>query len=507
MNPLTIAIPRRAACSLAAALALLCGGCAVVPQPLEPAKLGVQAKARLERMIAPEQEPVTGAIDLYEAMARAIKYNLDYRVEMMEQALRLRDLDLRRFDMLPQVVAAANHNGRDSDAGGISRSLISGRESLEPSTSSERQVTDASLTLSWDVLDFGLGYVRAQQAADQVLVAEERKRKIVNRIVEDVRTAYWRTVSAERMLGRLQDLETEVDKSLANAREQFARRETAPLAALTYEREILTIRREIQSLQRELALAKRQLAALMNLAPETDYRVVLPERAVAWPALDRTLAQMTLEAVRNRPELREVSYQLRINERASDAALLELLPSLRAFVGPSWTSNELAYHKNWVGWGARASWNLINVFKLDAAQAQVRAQGELLDQRALALTMAVATQVVVSRAQYEHRQREVRTAAEYHAVQQKIIEQMRAHWQAERVSRQTLVREEMNSLVAEVRLDIALAELQNAFANVHASMGLDPFGEGVSSHDGVAALSAHLRRLWNGRGDRVAKEG
>ena len=45
------------------------------------------------------------------------------------------------------------------------------------------------------------------------------------------------------------------------------------------------------------------------------------------------------------------------------------------------------------------------------------------------------------------------------------------------ISEQTLIREEMNTLVAEVKYDIAYAGLQNAFGNVYASMGLDPFGD------------------------------
>ena len=35
------------------------------------------------------------------------------------------------------------------------------------------------------------------------MLAEERKRKVINRIVEDVRSAYWRAVSAERLLGKI----------------------------------------------------------------------------------------------------------------------------------------------------------------------------------------------------------------------------------------------------------------------------------------------------------------
>ena len=48
--------------------------------------------------------------------------------------------------------------------------------------------------MSWNLLDFGVSYYRARQQADQVLIAEERKRKVVQNILADTRNAYWRAL-------------------------------------------------------------------------------------------------------------------------------------------------------------------------------------------------------------------------------------------------------------------------------------------------------------------------
>ncbi|MGH9895393.1 MAG: TolC family protein, partial [bacterium] len=93
--------------------------------------------------------------------------------------------------MLPQFVSNLSYNARDKFSGASSRSLITGRQSLESSTSSDRDVGEVELGLVWNVLDFGVSYYRAKQAADRVLIAEEQKRKAVNRIAQEVRTAYW----------------------------------------------------------------------------------------------------------------------------------------------------------------------------------------------------------------------------------------------------------------------------------------------------------------------------
>ena len=165
--------------------------------------------------------------------------------------LRSSEADLANLDKLPRLVANAGFSNRDNFSGSRSSALIDstsvGEQSLVPSTSSERDVIDSDLTLSWDVLDFGLSYVRAKQAADGVLIANERKRRVANRIIEDVRTAYWRAVSAERLVDKLSKLESDIERALTESDAAYRKRQTSPLSALTYQRELLDIQNTIQT--------------------------------------------------------------------------------------------------------------------------------------------------------------------------------------------------------------------------------------------------------------------
>ncbi len=481
----------------ASAMALL-SGCAVNPKPLTPSEIDTTAQKNWDTVDA-EQEPVAAPIDLYEAMARGLKYNLDYKVEMMEEALKTRELNLARYDMLPQLVAGAGYAGRNNFSGASSLSLITRRQSLEPSTSSERNVFTGDLTLSWDVLDFGLSYVRAQQRADEVLISQERRRKVANRIIEDIRTSYWRAVSAQRLLDKLQQLEDSVTRTLDNSERLAERRLSAPLTALTYQRELVEIQAEVRKLQRELVIAKAQLAALMNLKPGTEFTLVLPDRQQALPAMNYTGEDMMMTALKNRAELREVSYRQRINAKEIDVALLSALPNFKAILGVNVDSNDFLYNNDWFQWGARASWNVLNLFRMGDQKKAVRAQDDLLRQRELALTMAVITQVHVSRARFAHLKEELDTAAHQMRVQDKILYQIRSGYKAGAMSQQTMLREEMNTLVAEVKYDIAYADAQNAYANLFASMGIDDFSPDVTGREDVATLKNSLSGLWQGR--------
>ena len=478
---------------------VMLSGCSVKLQPLNIEELEAKSEARLEQFTA-NQEAITRPITLHEAMARALKYNLDYKVELYEEALRSSEADLVNLDKLPRLVANAGYSNRDNFSGSSSSALLGsstiGGQSLVSSTSSDRDLIDADLSLSWDVLDFGLSYVRAKQAADAVLVANERKRRVANRIIEDVRTAYWRAVSAERLVDKLSRLESDIDKALTESDAAYRKRQTSPLAALTYQRELLDIQNTIQTMHSESFAAKRQLAALMNVDPSMDFTLALPPRESKDTAIVFNPEQMIRFALLNRPELRELNYEQRIGENEATAGLLQLLPSLRFFGGFNYNSNDFLFNNDWLSWGARTSWNIFEVFKYPHVKKTTELQQELLNQRALALTMAVVTQVHVSASRYEIAKRRLSTSGNYFDVNNNIMEQTEIGYNARKVSHQNFVREKMNSIVAEARYDVARASVENAYANVFASIGQDTFGDINVSESSVTELGNHLKNHW-----------
>jgi outer membrane protein TolC len=481
---------------------LALAGCTVSPSPLTIDEVNNFTAKNLAEVVA-DQEPVRGSIGLYEAMARALKYNLDFKVEMMNEALAASKFDLKKYDMLPSLVASSGYAGRSNHSGGRSRLLTPPfTQSLAPSTSSQKNVVSADLSFSWHILDFGLSYVRAKQASNEVLIAEERRRKVVNRIIEDVRTAYWRAYSAQRLIGALGRLQRRVKRALKNARYLAASGQAEPLTAMTYERELLDIKRQIHELHRDLQTAKMQLAALMNVSPGTRFRLQNTRRRGSRLRLAMGPGDMVAAALRNRPELREAALKVRINKQDADAAVLELLPGANIYAAANIDTNDFLFHNNWLSWGAKASWNLMRLFAYPTKRASIDAQKELNKQRALALTMAVMTQVYVARAKFAHSRYILDASGRYYRVQRRILNKVRARAANEASSEQTLIREEMNALVARAKYDIAYANLQNAYANIYASIGIDPYPANISRDLGIKALSRSLQRSWVERGAR-----
>ena len=176
----------------------LFAGCAVVPEQLTDSEVRNRVNSD-QALLYVEQEQVFKPISFEEAVARALKYNLDYRLKLMESALASGLANLSRYDMLPNLLANAGYASRNNDSGGNSVDIDTGQRTLTNSTSQERNRQLASAEFSWNMLDFGVSYFRAKQQADQYLIAEERRRRVIQNILQDTRASYWRAVRLQQI--------------------------------------------------------------------------------------------------------------------------------------------------------------------------------------------------------------------------------------------------------------------------------------------------------------------
>lgn len=476
---------------------LIASGCGIQPKVIteqENKQRVTQDLLALQK----DYDAIQGPISLEEATARALKNNLDLQIELRRKALTQKQLNLTSYDMLPKLVVDLNYNSRSNFSGASSRSLITGRRTLEPSTSSNRSVFSTALGLSWNVLDFGVSYYRAQQAADFVLIQEEQKRKVVNRIVQDVRTAYWRAVSYERLLFRMRKLKERVRESLEQNDHIEHERLSNPRDTLEYKRELLSIERELSWLQRDLALARSQLAALMSIKPGTPFSLVIPERDEFSRKIDLEIDDMEQIALESRPELRELFYKKRANAKETRAAILQMLPGIELRGDYNYSTNSFLFNGDWLSIGSQLSWNLISLISMPAKMDELGAKEKLLDAERLSMSMAVLAQLHVSLAQFSNINEEYRAAYDYLKVQKRIMRLSRAEAYSGKISGQKLIREEMNTLLAEVRNDKIYSDLENAYAEIYVSLGLDPIPENLDSKD-LSNLTSELVKHWSKR--------
>lgn len=480
-------------------LALAVTGCAVKTQPIEPGVSEQRAKSDLAKMFK-DQEALQGPLTLHEAMARAVKYNLEARLKIMEEALAQRQVDLATFDMLPRMAMSAGYAGRSNVSASSSQSILTNTQSLEPSTSQDRDRDVADLTMVWNVLDFGVSYVNAKQQGDQRLIVQERRRKVVQTIIQDVRSAYWRAVAAERLLAQIDALMARVDQAKANSQQLGEQRLGDQIATLNYQRALIEATRQLEEQRRALSLAKTELGALINLAPGTKLTLAA-SNDYSVPELKVDLAILEQQALASRPELREQDYQSRISAAEVRKAMLRMLPGLEFSAGGHYDSNSFLSNQSWADYGVKVTWNLFNVISAPAAINVAKAGEQVVEARRQAMSMAVLAQLYVANANFNEARRQFTTSQQLVSLDGQIVEQLRNRHQAQGIGELELIQGELNALQADLRRDLAYAELRNSYGQVFASAGLDPLPTKLRSDsltDIAQALSSNESRWQQG---------
>jgi outer membrane protein, multidrug efflux system len=474
--------PDRSVLRLAAALGialLASGGCTLVPHPLSDADRLAEADRDRAEMFGNE-EPLRHPLTLHEAFARALKYNLDGRVKLIEEALSQDDLDLSRYDLLPKAYLNAAATSRNNVNASSSEAIATGEQSLVPSTSTDNNDRAADLLVSWNILDFGVSYFAARQQSDRVLIGYEERRKVIQTLLQDVRRAFWRAASAQRLNRQISDSIRAAEAALPDARKVETEGLRSPVDSLRYQKALLDLIRQLEGAQSLLAVSKTELAQLINLPPDQPYSLAVPHD-LRIDSVHVPIGQMEETALLLNPEIRELSYQKRISVDETHKALLKLLPGITFSYDPSYDSNSFLVNHYWATSAVRLGGYLSNLLTFPVTYRRAENAEHLADLKREAVSMAVLAKLHIAYQQYLDASRAFRRAQEVSDVDQRLYEQIRNRnatdvgGDLERISAQ------VSAEISQLQRYQSYAETQSALGRLYSALGIDPLPEDVDT--------------------------
>lgn len=454
-------------------------GCANI-QPIALSQGEMQNQTKLDaETIRQNIVPINGPLTMDEAMARALKYNLERRARMMEEALVMGQLDVSKFDMLPKITAQAGYMSRD-----VSRFTFSSRypnenpSSTNPadsSTTSERQHSTRDLGLTWSMLDVGLGYYGSKQQADRFLIAGEKRRKAMHILMQDVRTAYWRAASAQLLKADVIKVIALAEEALADSRKVSNERIKNPLEPLRYQRQLLENMRLLENINQELSSAQIDLASLINAPLNKPIQIATTDLQNISDQVNQVPVEKLEEvALENNADLREQNYNGRIAREETRRTLLKLFPNISFNYGNKYDTDRYLLDNNWNEAGLQLSFNLMNIFTAGTQLKLADAGVALADQRRVAAQASVLTQVHLSRLQVINARSQFDRADAIYATDSKIAEVMRNRQLVAAQSKLDVVSTETASILSLLRRYQALAQVQVAENRLIATLGLEP---------------------------------
>jgi outer membrane protein TolC len=390
----------------------------------------------------------------------------------MEDALALRQTSLMTYDMLPRLVAAAGYTERDSYNASASMDVFTNQQSLAPSTSTDKGFYNGDLTLTWNILDFGVSYFQAKQQADRAHIMKERRRKTVHTIMQQIRQAYWLALGAQQLEGRFEPLLKEVQQALRDSASIEQEKLRPPIETLTYRKTLLEIMKQLEVFRDELAQAKPRLASLMNLPFGQSFTLAAPTKLETLELTD-SIDRMEEQALLQRPELIEADYNERISAYETRKAILRMLPGMEMTVGGHYDSNSFLVYQKWVEGGARVTWNLLNLISGPSQYKIAKSQIEIAQTQRMALSMAILTQVHVAYQDFYSRKRQYELAEQLQEVDSRIHEQTVNQARSGSQNRLNEIRSAVAALMAEYRSYQIYASLQNACGQIIATLGED----------------------------------
>jgi outer membrane protein TolC len=471
-------------------------GCAnLKPEALQDADIVKQAQTVKGKQTA-AVEAINGPLSLEEAIARAVKYNAERQVRIMEEAMAYGTLDLANFDMLPKFMANAGYRSRDSD---LLTNLRAGPNSpITPGStlSSSRQATTTDLSFTWSLLDFGQSYYAAKQSGDRVMIATERRRKALHNLVQDVRTAYWRVVAAEKLGQSVRDTMQEAEAALKGSEAAESSAMRSPMEPLRFQRQLLENLRMLELVEHELSSARVELATLAALPSGSNFTVVEPQAQINTKWLDMNPADMELQAVVNNPDMRESLYNARIARDEAKRAMLKMFPGITFSYGNRTTNDEYIVNQRWNEAGAQISFNLMGILSAPTAKRLADMGISMADQRQVATQMAVISQVHIARLNYANAAKQYMRADKIARVDSRMAEVVNARAKAESQSRQDSVAQQTASILSALRRYQALSNAQAAASRLQATLGLEPVvmaAEGKPLPEVVQAVQQSLK--------------
>jgi len=397
----------------------------------------IRVDVDMQTMYAASARKIEKPIDIYMAMALALKYNYTRRLVSYQQSL----IEAGRSpaNRLPEIFSSAGYVNTDNHT-----------------------AMDSELKLAWNILDVGTVYYQTQDPQYKAGVAFEQSRKVIHNLLQETRVLYWKALTAQKILPTVDDMieymTLEVDELNSRSQELAQAGKSLTTPDLVKKRKYMEAVKKLSALKRDMETSEVRLASLMGFHPSTEYRLVGKEYGnFDLPEIKSSLSEMEWIALTNRPELRV---------RDMVTSVEEVKTSFREFKDPGQDryKNDPAYYNR--KWAKRAKQIGMSAFENIGNPTE----SELEALRRQRMSTLVLTQVYVSWARYMSAVEDYQISHELANVSEDIAEDTTMQ-DGSRAEQSQL--ESARAIEDEVKAMLAYVDVQDALGNLYSALGMD----------------------------------
>ena len=397
----------------------------------------IRVDTDMQNMYAATPRKIEKPIDMYMAMALALKYNYTRRIAGYEQSMI--EAGQLTYDQMPEVFASAGY--------------------ITDVTSSK---SNSELKQTWNILDIGSVYYQTQDAEYKNNIAYEQSRKVIHNILQETRILYWKTLTAQKLLPTVDDMieymTLAVDELNAQAKELAKSGQSLSMDVMVQKRKYMEAVKTLSTMKREFENSEIRLATLMGLHPYSEYKLVGPEYGnFSLPEIKSNLSEMEWLALTNRPELR-------VRDLVTSPETLKMY--VKEYKAPSeikYKNNPSYYNRLIAQQGREVAIHIFEDLKNPNA-------ADLENLRRQRITSLILNQVYVAWARYMSALEDYQISKELADVSENIAEDVTI---ADGAQAEKSKLEAAKAIEDETSAYGAYVELQDALGNLYATLGMD----------------------------------
>lgn len=397
----------------------------------------IRVDVDMQNMFVSTPRKIERPIDMYMAMALALKYNYTRRMVSYEQSIA--EAGRSPVNKIPEVLTHAGYINSNNAS------------SMSP-----------DLKVAWNILDISTVYYQSQDDGYKSSVAFEQSRKVIHNILQETRTLYWKTLTAQKLLPMMDDMieymTLEVDEMNSQAKQMAKEGKNMPMADLVKKRKYMEAVKNVSALKRDMETSEVRLASLMGFHPSTEYKLVGPEYGnFALPEMKNDLSQLEWLALTNRPELRVHDLFTNVED------LKIVVKGFRGADQNKYKNDPNYYNRLWSKKAREVGLTIIEDVKNPNA-------ADLANLRRQRMTTLVLSQVYVSWARYMSAVEDYQINMEIAATSENIAEDTTIQ-DGSRAEKSQL--ESARAVEDEIKAYQSYADVQDALGNLYATVGLD----------------------------------
>lgn len=454
----------------AISLSCLVASCTIIPKPIGNNEVQDRVESDNKKIYA-NQEVVSKQLTINDAIARAVKYNLDYKTKLVESAASIMGYRAAFSEMFPNYNVSANKISRNNYYIQLDPERNAG------ATSQDRKRSIYNLDLSWNILDLGVSYYESKIKADEYYITKEKQSQILARLAADVRKLYWEAYAHEVVTNEINDIQNQINEAVSLSDKAVKNKVTDIQQALRYQRTILDKFKDLVNTSISLAEAKYKLYNLMNMpnGAKFSFKIndnfnnkILPKN---FPEKLNVLEEYSLY---NRTELREEDYKSRISLNEVYKARARMLPGIEFKYTDNYDSNGFLLNNKWHEVSYGLTWNIVKLVANYQRAMEMQDRRKLAEMQRLALAAAIISQVGIAKANFYEVSRGFDNKNKLYQTNQELEDVEIKKYKANLSHKLNLIEAKVYALEAKSRMYLSYSNLQASAGELLYSIGYNP---------------------------------